>query len=220
APLARSGASTEHALARDDEAERRLAGNLAVDCRDALAAAEALAELVHRDLEPEGVAWDDDALEARLVDAREEADPIAEAGLLRDEDRHRLGERLHLEHAGHDRQAREVALGPPLGGGHALDPDDPLGRFVVLDDPVDHEDRPAMRDQRLDLAGRVNRAGRRQRVGHRAPAAAAARKAAPPTRSSRFVVIRPSRKVSLLSSARWISMLVVTPSTRSSSSAA
>ena len=82
---------------------------------------------------------------------------IAEPRLLRDVDRHRLGQRLDLEDAGHDRQAREVALEEPLGRGHALDPDDPLRRRVVLDDPIDEQDRPAMRDQRLDLAGRVDR---------------------------------------------------------------
>jgi hypothetical protein len=32
-------------------------------------------------------------------------DPVAEPGLLRDVDRHRLGEGLDLEDAGHDRQA-------------------------------------------------------------------------------------------------------------------
>ena len=45
----------------------------------------------------------------------EQADPVAEAGLLRDVDGHRLGERLDLEDAGQDRQAREVALRPELG---------------------------------------------------------------------------------------------------------
>src|SRR6185503_7417292 len=53
-------------------------------------------------------------------------------------------------------------------GRHALDPDDPLRGLVVLDDPVDEEDRPAMRDERLDLAGRVDRLVLRRRggVGH------------------------------------------------------
>ena len=92
-------------------------------------------------------------------------DPVAEPRLLRDVDGHRLGERLDLEDAGHDRQAREVALEEPLGRGHALEPDDPLRVGVVLDDPVDEEERPAMRDQRLDLAGRVDGARLRERVG-------------------------------------------------------
>ena len=52
----RDAASSEHPFARDDEAERRLAGDLAVDAGDAPAAAEAAAELLHRDLEAEGVA--------------------------------------------------------------------------------------------------------------------------------------------------------------------
>ena len=113
----------------------------------------------------------------------------------------------------------------------AVTPLIPTIRFasgVVLDDPVDEQERPAMRDQRLDLAGRVEVAvdgasvtggswwvrvslavSRRARCGGLCAGAhheraAAARKAALPTRSSRFVVIRPSRKVSLPSSARWI----------------
>src|SRR4051794_3712208 len=49
--------------------------------------------------------------------------------------------------------------------------------------------------------------------------AAAARKAALPTRSSRFVVIRPSRNVSDASSAWWMAMLVTSPSMTSSSRA-
>ena len=56
----RCGRSSERAFGRDDEAERRLAGDLAVDARDAAAAPEPRAELLHRDLEPEHVARDDD----------------------------------------------------------------------------------------------------------------------------------------------------------------
>ncbi len=103
-----------------------------------------------------------DALEAAVVDPGEQPDPVAEPGLLGDVNRHRLGERLHLEHPGHHRQTREVALEIPLAGGHALDPDDPLGLRVVLDDPVDEQERPAMRDQRLDLACRVDGFGHGQ----------------------------------------------------------
>ena len=180
----------------------------------------------------------DDPLEAALVDPGEQPDPVAEPRLLGDVDGHRLGERLDLEDAGHDRQAREVALEEPLGRGHGLEPDDPLRLRVVLDDPVDEQERPAVRDERLDLAGRVDvvggveRRGRRSvtggsswrrsveravgstvasslrtvraglhrvehGVGPRLTPLAAARNAALPTRSSRFVVNRPSRKASL-----------------------
>jgi hypothetical protein len=93
-------------------------------------------------------------LEAALVDRGEEAEPIAEARLLGHVDAHRLGQSLDLEHARHDRLAGEVALEEPLGGGHGLEADDPLGFLVVLDDPVDEQERPAMRDELLDLAGR------------------------------------------------------------------
>ena len=81
---------------------------------DASAAPEPAAELLHDDLEAERVARLDDALEAALVDAGEEPDPIAEPGLLRDVDRHRLGECLDLDDARHHRQPREVALEEPL----------------------------------------------------------------------------------------------------------
>ena len=99
----------------------RLAGDLAVDAGDARPRPKRAAELLHRDLEAERVAGRDDALEAALVDAGEQPDPVAEARLLGDVDGHRLGQRLDLEHAGHDRQAREVALEEPLGRGHGLD---------------------------------------------------------------------------------------------------
>ena len=113
------------------------------------------------------VAGLDDALEAALLDAGEEPDAIAEAGLLGDVDGHRLGERLDLEHAGHDRQAGEVALEEPLGRGHALLAHDALRLGVVLDDAIDEQERPAMRDERLDLPGRVDDAGRGERVAGR-----------------------------------------------------
>ena len=152
-------------LRRDDEGEKALARDLAVDARDAAALAEPAAELLHRDLEPERVARDDDPLEADLVDPREQPDPVAEPGLGGHVAGHRLGERLDLDDARHHRQAREVALEEPLGRGHGLDPDDPLLGGLVLHDPVHEEERPAVRDQRLDLAGRVDDAGRGERVG-------------------------------------------------------
>ena len=107
----------------------------------------------------------------------------------------------------------------------AVTPLSPTIRFalgVVLDDAVDDQERPAMRDQRLDLAascGTVTRArwrgpvgvcgaascrSRLCRGGRAVIGAAAAQEAALPTRSSRFVVMRPSRNVALSSSARWM----------------
>src|SRR4029079_19289319 len=156
--------SSQDAIGRDDEAEGGLAGHLAVHAGDPAAAPEARPELRHRHLEAERVAGDHDALEAGLVDGCEQPDAVAEAGLLGDVDGHRLGEGLDLEDAGHDRQPREVALGPPLGRRDALEPDDSLGLGVVLDDPVDHEDGPAMRDERLDLLRRVDRPRPRQGI--------------------------------------------------------
>ena len=130
--------------------------DLAVDGRDGPAAAEPRPELLHRHLEAEGVARHDDPLEADLVDAGEQPDPIAEPGLLGDVDGHRLGQRLDLHDARHDRQAREVATEEPLGRSDALLADDPLRVGVVFDDPIDEQERPAMRDECLDLAGGVD----------------------------------------------------------------
>src|SRR5206468_5291742 len=100
---------------------------LTVDAGDAAATTEPTAELLHGDFEPERVSRVDDALEAAVIDPGKEADPLTEAGLLCDVDGHRLGERLDLQHPGHDRQAWEVALKEPFARGHALDGDDPLG---------------------------------------------------------------------------------------------
>ena len=112
---------------RDDEAERRLAGDLAVDAwrppgRVPNRPPSFSIVTSSRSVSP----GTDDPLEAAVVDPGEQPDPVAEARLLGHVDGHRLGERLDLEDARHDRQAREVALEEPLGRGHALDPDDPL----------------------------------------------------------------------------------------------
>ena len=106
--------------------------------------------------EAERVAGAHDALEAAVVDAREQPDPVPEPRLLGDVHGHRLGQGLHLDDAGHHRQAREMALEIPLARGDALDPDDAPGLRVVLDDAIDEQERPAVRDERFDLAGRVD----------------------------------------------------------------
>src|SRR5258706_15652704 len=62
----RRGGSAEHPFGRDDEAEDAFGGDLAVHARDAAALAEAAAALLHRDLEPQDVARDDEALEAHI----------------------------------------------------------------------------------------------------------------------------------------------------------
>src|SRR5215217_3988540 len=125
-------ASSQHAFGRDDEAEEPLAGNLAIDGGDTETLAEPAAELLHRDLEAEDIAGHHDPLESHIVDPGEQPDPVAEPGLLRHVDRHRLRERLDLEDARENRQAREMALRPELRRGNALDPDDPLRLGVVF----------------------------------------------------------------------------------------
>src|SRR4051794_4455191 len=76
--------SSQDALRRNQEAEGRLAGDLAIHARDAPTAAHPRAELLHRDLEAQHVSRHDDPLEARVVDRGEEADAVTEPGLFRD----------------------------------------------------------------------------------------------------------------------------------------
>ena len=137
--------------------------------------------------------------------------------------RHRLGERLHLEDAGHHRAC--PGSGPAKNHSvavTALTPTIRLRLGVVLVDPVDEEERPAVRDAAARSRGWCGSA--RSRLGsgcgwrqsarpERGPSAmvragvhgsphgrpAAARKAALPTRSMRFVVTRPSRNAALSS---------------------
>src|SRR5439155_25148259 len=107
-------ASAQHRGVGNDEAQGSLAGHLPVDGCDRATAPEATAQLLHGHLEPQRVSWGDDPLEAALLDAGEQPDAVAEALLLRDVDRHRLGKRLDLEDAGHDRQPGKVTLEKPL----------------------------------------------------------------------------------------------------------
>src|SRR3954467_6561991 len=87
-PRDKPPSSPQHPLARDDERQGGFTRRLAVDGRDAARPAEPATELVHRDLETESVAGHDDALEATVVDPREQADPVAEPWLLGDVDAH------------------------------------------------------------------------------------------------------------------------------------
>src|SRR5207248_8382055 len=115
----------------------------------------------------ERVARRNDALEATVLDAREQADPVTEPFLLGDVDGHRLGKGLDLQDAGHDGEARKVALEEPLRCGHGLRPYDAVGVGVVLDDAVDEQERPAVRNEVLDLTRRVDRPCRRAASGLR-----------------------------------------------------
>ena len=102
----RPGPSAERALGRDDETDESLAGDLAVDRGDALAATK-LAQALHGHFQAELIARHHDVFKAAFVDRREQAEPIAEAGLLGHEHPHRLRQGLDLEHAGHDGPARK-----------------------------------------------------------------------------------------------------------------
>ena len=122
-------------------------------------------------------------------------------------------------------------------------------RGVVLDDPVDEQERPAVRDERLDLAGRMDRSRARPGVGRQVGAVghrvrAVVLRAGPEAasvglgcgaqprggcreeRSAADPIEQVRRHPALeetsrcARSARWIGMFVTRPSTTSSSSAA
>src|SRR2546429_334541 len=72
------------------------------------------AHLLERALELELVTRFDDALETRVVDAREQRDPAAVLLLGEDGDRARLCHRLHDQYARHHRPAWKVPAEIPL----------------------------------------------------------------------------------------------------------
>ena len=98
-------------------------------------------------LERQLVARPHDALEADVVDAREERDPAAVLLQAEHGDRACLSERLDHLHAGHDRVAGEVAGAVLLGD--ELARDDAHVR-LELDHLVEQEERIAVRQDRLD----------------------------------------------------------------------
>ena len=97
----------------------------------------------------ENVSRLDDALEAAVVDSREERDLAAV--LLLDEDRDRAGlrHRLDDQHSGHHGPLGKVAAEPPVVGVHRSARDDAPAR-LELRHLVDEEERVAMREDRLD----------------------------------------------------------------------
>ena len=113
-----------------------------------LAAADRAAHRLDVALERQRLAGPHDALEAHVVDAREERELAAVLGLREHGDRAALRERLDHLHAGHDRVAGEVA-GAVLVG-HGLARDDALARHE-LEHLVEQEQRVAVRQDRLDL---------------------------------------------------------------------
>src|SRR5438132_4878378 len=110
-----------------------------------------------------------------------------------------------------------------LVGGHVLDGDHPLAR-LQRNDPVDEEERIAVRDDAHDV-GRLERQCQlgpphiRHRVSGRHRSPPLATKAAGPTRSSRLVLTSAPRKAALSTIPRWNGRLVLTPAIWNSASA-
>src|SRR3546814_9665489 len=83
--------------------------HLPADRGQTVALAGASRQPPHLHAQLERVAGRDLAPEAHLVDPAEEWELAGEARLAQDRDRTHLGQRLHHEHAGQRRPAREVA---------------------------------------------------------------------------------------------------------------
>ena len=117
----------------------------------------------------------DDALEAAVVDAREERDLAAVLLLDEHGDRTRLGHRLDDQHARHHGPLGEVPGEPPVVVAHEPRRDD-LAAGLQLDHLVEEQERVAVRQDRLDLL-----LAERRRGDHvAAPASRASRIAARP----------------------------------------
>jgi len=97
-----------------------------------------------------------------LVDPGEQRQPPGEGWRGQPADGSHLRQRLHLQHARHDRAAREVAAQVPGLGIDVVAPDGVL-TGDQLDDLVDQQERLAVGDDRLD-AGPVERQS--ERLGH------------------------------------------------------
>ena len=95
-------------------------------------------------MDEERVAGEDRPAELHLVRTHEVADLPAVLGLAHHHDGCDLGHGLHLKDAGHDRMSGEMSLEEGFVDRHAFDAD----RLVVaveLDDPVDHQEGIAVR---------------------------------------------------------------------------
>ncbi|CAM2159508.1 hypothetical protein PT2222_50347 [Paraburkholderia tropica] len=130
----------------------RFAGNRAFDFGDCLELPDAAHVALERHVQDELVARFHHALEARAVDAHEVVQRVLEVLLLfrEREQRGGLGQRFENHHAGHDRTLREMAREKGLVDRHILQRLDALVR-LELDDPVHHQERIAVRQQREDL---------------------------------------------------------------------
>src|SRR5687768_16588612 len=110
-------------VARDDDAQGRFDGHLALNAGHAAHATEHAAQLLDCHLEAQRIAGNHHATEAAIVDAREEAELAAVLVQAHDADAGGLRECLDHEDAGHDRAAGEVPGELRLVGGDLLDPD-------------------------------------------------------------------------------------------------
>src|ERR1700751_2049741 len=137
------------ALAPDEDRERRLHGSLVCDARAPLALRDRPAHPHELALEVKDVARLDDALEAAVVDPREERDlaPVRLVG--EDCDRATLRDRLDGEDTGHHRAVGEMAREPPAVLGDEK-PSSHAAAGRQLDDLVDEQEGGPVRDDRLD----------------------------------------------------------------------
>src|SRR5207237_5448465 len=134
---------------------------LVADHRAESDACEAAAYFLERGFEARRIAGLDHALEAHLLDAREEAEALAVVGMRHGPDRSDLGHRFHEDDARDDRVTGEMpGLVPLLAGEGVLYHRADAG--LKLGDAVYQQERVTVRDERLDR-GFVER-GHRERV--------------------------------------------------------
>src|SRR5690606_6606840 len=127
------------------------AHGLALDVGDAAHPAGAALELDHLELKTKLVSGRHRAAELHAVD-RHEVHHLRFRVIEVVHQEHSAGLRHSLDdqHTGHDRVPREVALEERLVDGDVLDADNSTVG-LDLDDPIDQEERVAMRDHLHDL---------------------------------------------------------------------
>src|SRR5439155_2393429 len=144
-----------------DREDDTLGGELVADHRADRDAREAPSHLLERRFKSRGVARLDHTFEAHLLDAREEAEPLAVIGVSHVANRGDLRHALDEDDTGNNGVSREMSGLVPLVAGEGVLPHR-TDAWLELGDAVDQQERVAVWNERLDR-GFVER-GHRERV--------------------------------------------------------